>query len=102
LCMTGEMISAQKAKEIGLVNKVFAPDKLWEETMKTAHALASKGRVSLKAVKDSVERGCHVDLRAGCYMESDAFGLCMTSPDGKEGMAAFVEKRRPDFKAELS
>lgn len=102
LCMTGVMISAQEAKEIGLVNKVFPPDKLWEETMKTAHALASKGRVSLKAVKDSVERGCHVDLRAGCYMESDGFGICATSPDVKEGMSAFLEKRKPDFKGELS
>ena len=62
--------------------------------------LASK--VSLKAIKDCIERGYDVDLRDGCYMESDAFGMCMTSPDGKEGMSAFVEKRRPDFKGELS
>lgn len=101
LCMTGVMISAQEAKEIGLVNKVFSPDKLWGETMKTAKILASKGKVSLKAVKDCIERGFDVDLRDGCYMESDAFGLCMTSPDGKEGMTAFLEKRKPDFKGEL-
>lgn len=102
LCMTGKMISAHDAKEIGLVNKVFPPDKLWEETMKTANLLASKGRVSLKAVKDCIERGFDVDLRDGCYMESDAFGLCMSSPDGKEGMTAFLEKREPDLKGELS
>jgi enoyl-CoA hydratase len=102
LCMTGAMISAQEAKEIGLVNKVFPPDKLWEETMKTANTLASKGKISLKAVKDCIERGYDVDLRDGCYMESDAFGLCMISPDGKEGMSAFLEKRKPDFKGGLS
>jgi enoyl-CoA hydratase len=102
LCMTGAMISAQEAKEIGLVNKVFPAEELWEGTMKTAKVLASKGRVSLKAVKDCIERGCDVDLRDGCYMESDAFGLCMASPDGKEGMGAFLEKRKPDFKGELS
>ena len=102
LCMTGVIISAQEAKEIGLVNKVFPPDKLWEETMKTANLIASKGKVSLKAVKDCIERGYDVDLRDGCHMESDVFGMCMTSPDGKEGMTAFMEKRRPDFKGELS
>jgi enoyl-CoA hydratase len=102
LCMTGEMIGAQEAKEIGLVNKVFPPDTLWEETMKTAKALATKGRVSLKAVKDCIQRGYDVDLRDGCYMESDAFGMCVSSPDAQEGMGAFLEKRKPDFKGELS
>ena len=50
LCMTGTMITAQEAKEIGLVNKVFPPGKLWEETMKTANVMASKGKVSIKAI----------------------------------------------------
>lgn len=97
LCMKGDMINAQEAKEFGLVNKVFPPDKVWEETMKTAEALASKGRVSLKEIKDSIERGSDVDLRDGCYMESDGFGLCITSPDAEEGMSAFMEKRDPKF-----
>ncbi|MBW1803480.1 MAG: enoyl-CoA hydratase/isomerase family protein [Deltaproteobacteria bacterium] len=101
LCMTGVMISAGEAKEIGLVNKVFPPDALWEETMKTAKLIASKGKISLRAVKDCIERGLDVDLHDGCYMESDAFGLCMASPDGKEGMTAFLEKRKPEFKGEL-
>ena len=99
--MTGVMISAQEAKEIGLVNKIFPPDKLWEETMKIANGMASKGKVSLRAVKDCIERGYNVDLRDGCYMESDAFALCMASPDRKEGMSAFLEKRKPEFKGEL-
>ena len=102
LCLTGVMISAREAKEIGLVNKVFPPDKLWDETMKTAKNMASKGRVSLKAVKDCIERGCDVDLRDGCYMEADVFGLCIASPDGREGMTAFMEKRKPEFKGELT
>ncbi|MBW1996888.1 MAG: enoyl-CoA hydratase/isomerase family protein [Deltaproteobacteria bacterium] len=101
LCMTGQMISAQEAKEIGLVNKVFPPEKLWEETMKTANTIASKGKVSLKAVKECIERGGNVDLNEGCLMESDNFALCMASPDGKEGMTAFIEKRKPEFKGEL-
>ncbi len=102
LCMTGVIISAQEAKEIGLVNKVFPHDKLWEETMKTANLIASKGKVSLRAVKQCIDRGYDVDLRSGCFMETDAFAVCMTSPDGKEGLSAFLEKRKPNFKGELS
>ncbi len=102
LCMTGAMISAQEAKEIGLVNKVFPPDKLWEETMNTAKVLASKGRFSLMAVKRCVDRGYNLDLRSACAMESDQFGLCMASPDAKEGMSAFLDKRKPEFKGEMS
>ena len=102
LCMTGVMIGAQEAKDIGLVNKVFPPEKLWEKTMKTAKGMASKGKVSMRAMKRCIDRGFDVDLHSGCYMESDAFALCMASPDGKEGMSAFLEKRSPEFEGELS
>lgn len=101
LCMTGTIINAEEAKEIGLVNKVFPPEKLWEETLKTAKVLASKGKVSIRAVKRCIDRGFDSDLRTGCYMEADAFGICVTSPDAKEGMSAFLEKRKPEFKGEL-
>lgn len=101
LCMTGVIISAQEAKEIGLVNRVFPADKLWEETMKTARLVASKGRFSVMAVKRCIDRGFNMDLRSACAMESDQFGLCMASPDGREGMSAFLEKRKPEFKGEL-
>ena len=102
LCMTGALISAREAKEIGLVNKVFPADKLWEGTMKTAKVLASKGRFSLMAVKRCIDRGYDLDLRAACAVETDRFGLCMASPDGREGMTAFLEKRKPDFRGELT
>jgi enoyl-CoA hydratase len=102
LCMSGVIISAQEAKEIGLVNKVFPPENLWEETMKTARLLASKGKVSLRAVKRCIDRGYDLDLQSGCFIEAEAFGLCMSSPDGKEGMSAFLGKRKPEFKGELS
>jgi enoyl-CoA hydratase len=102
LCMTGAMINAQEAKGIGLINKVFPKDKLWEETMKTANAIALKGKVALKAIKECIQRGLDVDLVNGCYMESEAFGLIATSPDKKEGMTAFLEKRTPEFKGDFS
>jgi len=101
LCMTGVIISAKEAKDIGIVNKAFPKETLWEETMKVAKLLASKGRVSIRAVKDSIERGYDQDLRTGCYMESDAFAICLSSEDAKEGMGAFLEKRKAEFKGKL-
>jgi enoyl-CoA hydratase len=101
LCMTGAMISAQEAKDIGLVNKVFPKEALWEETVKVAKILASKGKVSMRAVKETINRGYDQDLRTGCHMEADAFGICMASEDAREGMGAFLEKRRAGFKGGL-
>lgn len=101
LCMTGGMIGAAEAKEIGLVNKVFSPETLFDETMKTAKLIATKGKVSLKGLKDTIDRGFDVDLRDGCFMESDMFGLCKASTDGDEGLNAFLEKREPAFIGEL-
>ena len=101
LCLTGVIISAEEAREIGLVNKVFPADTLWEETMKTARLIAGKGRVALKAIKNCIDRGFDVDLRIGHFMEADGFAICMSSPDGKEGMTAFLEKRKPEFKGGL-
>ena len=99
--MTGVMISAQEAKDIGLVNKVFPNETLWEETMKVAKLLTTKGKVSIRAAKETIERGYDQDLITGCHMESEAFGMCMASKDAKEGMGAFLEKRKPTFKGEL-
>lgn len=101
LCLTGAFISAQEAKEIGVVNKVFPRESLWEETMNTAKKMASMGRIAIRAVKHSVDKGFDVDLRTACLMESDAFGYCVATPDGKEGMTAFLEKRKPLFNGEL-
>ncbi|MFH1481131.1 MAG: enoyl-CoA hydratase-related protein [Pseudomonadota bacterium] len=102
ICMTGAIISAKEAKEIGLVNKVFPPEKLWEETMKTAKVLASKGKVSIRAMKEGIDRGFDVDIREGYFIAADAFAISMASPDGKEGFSAFLEKRKPHFKGELT
>jgi enoyl-CoA hydratase len=101
ICLTGEMISVQQAKEIGLVNKVFPPEQLMAEVIKTAKLMASKGRAALRAVKQAMNRGFDVDLRNGCAMEVDAFAIAFTSPDAKEGLTAFLEKRKPEFKGEI-
>jgi enoyl-CoA hydratase len=101
LCMTGEMIDAQQARELGLVAKVFPAEALVEETMKVARSLAVKGRVALRSIKSVIDRGSDVDLKTGCAMEAEAFGVSFASTDSQEGVAAFLEKRKPDFKGTL-
>ncbi|MFN3535556.1 MAG: enoyl-CoA hydratase/isomerase family protein, partial [Desulfatiglandales bacterium] len=101
LCLTGVQITAQEAKEIGLVNKVFPKERLMDETLKTAKILASKGKVALRAIKRCIDRGFDVDLRDGCYLEAESFATAFSSPDAKEGLSAFLEKRQPKFEGEL-
>ena len=69
--------------------------------MKTAKVLASKGKASMRAVKRCIDGGVDVDLDSGCRIEADAFALCLSSPDGQEGMTAFLEKRKANFKGDL-
>ncbi len=101
MIFTGKMVSAQEAKELGLVNKVVPAETLMDEVMKTAKAMAAKGRVSLRAAKEAVNRGMDVDLATGCSIEIDAFALCMASQDAREGTSAFVEKRKAAFTGKL-
>jgi enoyl-CoA hydratase len=102
LCMTGEMIDAQRAREIGLVAKVFPADQLLDETLKVASQLAAKSLVALRTIKLVVDRGADVDLKSGCAIEAEAFGASFASQDAREGVAAFLEKRKPDFKGSLT
>jgi enoyl-CoA hydratase len=97
ICLTGAMISAKEAMEMGLVNKVFPPETLMEETKKVAALMASKGKVALKAIKQVINRGMDTDLRTGCALEIEAFALTFASPDAKEGTTAFLEKRAANF-----
>jgi enoyl-CoA hydratase len=101
LIFTGKMITAVEARELGLVNKVCAQETLMDEVFKIAKVIASKGKVSLRAAKQAVNHGMDVDLTTGCMFEIDAFALCLTSEDAKEGTAAFLEKRQPEFKGNL-
>lgn len=102
MIFTGKMVPAAEAAEIGLVNKVCAPEVLMEEVLKTAKAIAAKGKVALRAAKQAINNGINADLTTGCGIELDAFALCMASEDAREGTAAFLEKRKPVFKGRLS
>jgi enoyl-CoA hydratase len=101
LILTGKMISAAEALQLGLANKVVAPDSLMDEVLKTARVIASKGKVSLREAKQAVDKGMDVDLASGCNIEIDAFALCYASPDAKEGTSASLEKRQAEFKGGL-
>lgn len=101
LILTGKMIAAAEALQLGLANKVVAPDQLMDETIKTARVIASKGKVSLREAKQAVDKGMDVDLASGCSIEIDAFALCYASPDAREGTSAFLDKRQAEFKGGL-
>ena len=96
------MISADEALRVGLANRVVSPETLMEEVMKTAGVIASKGKVALRSAKQAINDGMNVDLTTGCHYEIDAFALSIASPDAKEGTAAFLEKRKAEFKGRLS
>jgi enoyl-CoA hydratase len=96
------MISAEEGKQIGLVNKVTAPESLLEEAMKVAKVIAGKGKASLRAAKQAVNNGMNADLATGLSIEIDAFAISFSSPDAKEGTTAFLEKRKAEFSGKLS
>ncbi len=98
LVMTGDMIGAQEAWNLGLLNKVVPADQLIAEVRKLAEKLASKGAVALKAAKEAIEEGCDIGLERGLGIEGKLFSLCFATEDKAEGVNAFLEKRPPNFK----
>ncbi len=101
MIFTGKMISAAEAHAAGLVNTVCPQDELMAEVMKTATTIASRGRASLRSAKQAINSGMDVDLKTGCRIEIDAFAICLSSSDAKEGTSAFLEKRKANFKGTL-
>ncbi|KYK28824.1 MAG: crotonase [Candidatus Proteinoplasmatales archaeon SG8-5] len=98
LIFTGEMIDAAEAHRIGLVNAVYPPEALMEETKKLANLIAANGEIAVSLSKRAINKGIEVDLKSGCAIEAEIFGLCFSTEDQKEGMKAFTEKRPPEFK----
>ena len=98
LILTGKMITAQEAFQMGIVNRVFPPTSLMEETKKVALQIAANGAVGVRLAKMAVDTGFNMDLTEACSLESYAFSLGFTTEDQKEGMTAFIEKRKPNFK----
>ena len=97
LIFTGKMISAQEAFQMGMVNRVFPHAILMEETKKVAAQIAGNGAIGVRLAKMAVDTGFNMDLSEACVLEAHVFGVGFATKDQKEGMTAFVEKRKPNF-----
>ena len=98
LCLTGRMMDAAEAERAGLVSRVVPADKLMEETVAVAARIAAMSRPVSMMVKESVNRAFETTLAEGVRFERRLFHSTFATDDQKEGMAAFIEKRKPAFR----
>ena len=98
LILTGDLIEAAQAKELGLVNDVFIPNELRDRVRALAARIAEKSPIALRMAKEAVKTASRTTLREGLSRETDLFCLTFGSEDKEEGVRAFLEKRKPDFK----
>lgn len=98
LIFTGDVIDAVEAQKIGLVNHVTEPDKLMESAAEMAEKIASKAQLAVRYSKEAINRSFEVDIETGMELEKNLFSLCFATQDQKEGMDAFLSKRKPEFK----
>jgi enoyl-CoA hydratase len=98
LVLTGRMMDAEEAERAGLVSRVVAPESLLDEALEAAARIASLSRPSVLMAKEAVVRAFETTLAEGLRFERRSFQSLFATEDQKEGMAAFIEKRRPDFK----
>lgn len=100
LVLTGTFISAQQAQAYGLVNKVVPVEFYLSEAIKMATLIAEKSPIAVQLAKESVLKAYEMPLQEALYFERKNFYMLFASEDQKEGMAAFVEKRKPEFKGQ--
>jgi enoyl-CoA hydratase len=98
MCLTGRMMDAAEAERAGLVSRVIPAEKLVEEALKTAAAIAALSLPAVMIAKESVNRAYETTLAEGVRFERRVFHSLFATEDQKEGMGAFVEKRTPAFK----
>jgi enoyl-CoA hydratase len=98
LLFTAETVDAAEALRLRLANRVYPVDRLRQEALSLLETICSRGRLSLRLAKEVIDAGSDINLAAACLMERDAFAVCFATEDQKEGMGAFVEKRKARFK----
>jgi len=98
LLYSAEMIDAQEAYRIGLVNRVCPAADLLGTARTLARKIASRGQVAVRLTKSAVNQGLEMDVARAIAYEAEVFGLAFSTGDQREGMTAFLEKRPPDFK----
>jgi enoyl-CoA hydratase len=94
------MIGAAEAYEMGLINKVVPHEEFWKEVMALAEKIRSNGPISIGLAKECINKSLFLDMDSALMLEAKVFGLCFGTKDQKEGMTAFVEKRKATFKGE--
>jgi len=97
LIFTGDMIDAEQACRIGLVNRVVALEQLLPECLAITEKISQKGPLAIRMCKEAVATGLEMDLARGCQHEVELFALCFADDDQKEGMQAFLDKRTANF-----
>jgi len=97
IVLSGEPLKADEALRIGLANRVFAPDALLDAALSVGEAVARKGPLAVAHAKRILQEGQDADLRVAHALEQNAFGLVFSTRDREEGMAAFLDKRDPEF-----
>ena len=98
LCLTGEMISAEEALRIGLVNHVYEPGELLPAAEALAKKIIVNAPLAVRYTLEVIERGLEMPLEEGQYLETTLFGLCAATEDMREGTRAFLEKRPAQFR----
>lgn len=96
--LTGDMVTAEEAWRVGVVNRLFEAAELKEGTTKLMKTILSRGPVAVRLAMETIRRGLNMSQQEGEVIESDMFGLASTTEDMREGMAAFLEKRKAAFK----
>jgi len=97
LIYSGELISAEEALRIGLIEEVVAPDELMPRARALAAAIARKSPVALRLIKEAIQASLETPLAEGLRLETSLFGVAFASEDKREGVRAFLEKRPPSF-----
>ncbi len=95
--LTADIYPAAEAHRVGIVNRLFEPEELLDGTMKLVHTILSRGPVAVRLAIETINRGINMSQQEGEIMECDMFGLAATTADMKEGMNAFLEKRKAEF-----
>lgn len=98
MMLTGKRIDAHEAYRIGLVNNVVPPEELLKKARELAKKISEKPSVAVKHILDAVQRGTEMPLEDALLLEADLASLCFATEDAKEGIAAFIEKRKANFK----
>jgi len=97
MVLTGNMISAKEAEQMGLVSKVVPPENLVDESIKLAEKICSHSKLAVAMAKEAVNEAYETTLQEGLRFEKRLFHSTFATHDRKEGMTAFVEKRPPQF-----